>query len=52
MILPRENEGDLDDLPDDVRESMRFVLADAVDQVLEAALPGAAVLEFSRAAGG
>ncbi|MGH3024795.1 MAG: endopeptidase La [Gaiellaceae bacterium] len=52
VILPRENEGDLDDLPDDVRESMRFVLADAVDQVLEAALPGAAVLEFSRAAGG
>ncbi len=52
VILPRENEGDLDDLPEDVRSSMSFVLADAIDQVLEAALPGAAVLEFSRAADG
>ena len=52
VILPRENEGDLDDLPEDVRSSMSFVLVDAIDQVLEAALPGATVLEFSRAAGG
>ncbi|MGH3442542.1 MAG: endopeptidase La, partial [Nitriliruptorales bacterium] len=52
VILPRENEGDLDDLPDDVRESMRFVLADAVGEVLEAALPGVPALEFSGTAGG
>jgi ATP-dependent Lon protease len=52
VILPRENEGDLDDLPEDVRESMRFVLADEVDEVLEAALPSGALLEFSAAARG
>jgi ATP-dependent Lon protease len=52
VILPRENEPDLDDLPDDVRDSMTFVLADVVTEVLEAAFPGGTVLEFSRAAGG
>jgi ATP-dependent Lon protease len=52
VILPRENEGDLDDLPEDVRESMRFVLADEVGEVLEAALPSGALLEFSAAARG
>jgi ATP-dependent Lon protease len=52
VILPKENEGDLEDLPEDVRESMRFVLADAVGEVLEAALPSGALLEFSATAGG
>jgi ATP-dependent Lon protease len=52
VILPRENEGDLEDLPQDVRESMQFVLADAVGEVLEAALPSGALLEFSATAGG
>jgi hypothetical protein len=31
---------------------MRFVLADGVGEVLEAALPSVALLEFSAAAGG
>jgi hypothetical protein len=31
---------------------MRFVLADTIGEVLEAAFPGAPVLEFSRAAPG
>jgi ATP-dependent Lon protease len=53
VILPRENEADLDDLPRDVRKQMTFVLADHVDEVMEAAFPGsAAVLEFSSAARG
>jgi ATP-dependent Lon protease len=53
VILPKENEGDLDDLPKDVRTSMRFVLVDEIDEVIEAAFPeGAAVLEFSSAARG
>jgi ATP-dependent Lon protease len=52
VILPHENEGDLEDLPQDVRESMRFVLADGVGEVLEAALPSGALLEFSAAARG
>jgi ATP-dependent Lon protease len=52
VILPRENEPDLDDLPKEVREGMRFVLADGVDEVIEAAFPRGAVLEFSSAARG
>jgi ATP-dependent Lon protease len=53
VILPRENEADLDDLPRDVRKQMTFVLADHVDEVMEAAFPeAAAVLEFSSAARG
>jgi len=38
VILPKRNEGDLDDLPKDVRKSMHFVLAEHIDQVLQAAL--------------
>jgi ATP-dependent Lon protease len=52
VILPKENDADLDDLPDDVRESMRFVLADTIDDVLEAAFPGASVMQFPKAARG
>jgi ATP-dependent Lon protease len=52
VVLPKESEGDLDDLPKDVRKTMRFVLADSIDQVIEAAFPGAKVLEFSSAARG
>jgi ATP-dependent Lon protease len=52
VVLPKENEGDLDDLPRDVRKAMTFVLADSVDEVIEAAFPGAKVLEFSSAAQG
>jgi ATP-dependent Lon protease len=52
VVLPRENEPELDDLPKEVREEMRFVLADAIDEVVEAAFPRGAVLEFSSAARG
>jgi ATP-dependent Lon protease len=52
VVLPKENEGDLEDLPADVRKNMKFVLADSVDEVIEAAFPGADVLEFSKAAEG
>ena len=38
VIIPKRNEKDLDDVPDEVRNSMKFVLADCVDQVFEAAL--------------
>ena len=38
VILPRRNEGDLEDLPDDVRQELSFVFVDTIDQVLEAAL--------------
>lgn len=38
VILPKENEKDLEDLPQEVREQLQFVLADTIDQVLEAVL--------------
>jgi ATP-dependent Lon protease len=52
VILPQENDADLDDLPDDVRKSMHFVLADTIDDVLKVALPAAPIEEFPRAAEG
>jgi ATP-dependent Lon protease len=38
VILPNRNEKDLEDLPQEVRDSMKFVLVEKVDQVFEAAL--------------
>ncbi|MFN8596952.1 MAG: S16 family serine protease [Anaerolineae bacterium] len=38
IILPSRNEKDLDDLPPEVRESMKFILVDSVEQVFKAAL--------------
>ena len=38
VIIPHKNENDLDDLPQEVRESLEFVLAERVDHVLAAAL--------------
>jgi ATP-dependent Lon protease len=52
VILPHENEPDLDDLPEDVRVSMEFVPVDTVAEVIEAAFPRSRVLEFSSAARG
>jgi ATP-dependent Lon protease len=40
VILPRENEPDLEELPKETREELEFVLADSVEEVLEAALEG------------
>jgi ATP-dependent Lon protease len=39
VILPRDNEADLRELPDHVRGEMEFTLADQIDDVLMAALP-------------
>jgi len=38
VILPSRNEADLEDLPDDVRQDIKFIFVDTVDEVLEAAL--------------
>jgi ATP-dependent Lon protease len=38
IILPRRNEPDLDDLPAEVRKTLSFVLAESVNDVLDAAL--------------
>jgi ATP-dependent Lon protease len=42
VILPRDNETDLKDLPDDVRQSLRFVLVDRVEEALAAGIPSLA----------
>jgi ATP-dependent Lon protease len=52
VILPRENEPDLEDLPQEVRESMEFIPVDTIAEVIEAAFPRSRVLEFSSAARG
>jgi ATP-dependent Lon protease len=38
VILPRKNECDLDDLPDEIRKSISFVPVDQIDRALEVAL--------------
>jgi ATP-dependent Lon protease len=38
VILPRKNEKDLADIPEEIRKSMKLVLVETMDQVLEAAL--------------
>lgn len=38
VILPKRNEVDLEDVPDEVKEAIEFVFVDMVDEVLDAAL--------------
>jgi ATP-dependent Lon protease len=38
IILPKRNEKDLDDVPEEVRQSLKFVFADKIEDVLRAAL--------------
>jgi ATP-dependent Lon protease len=38
VIMPKRNEKDLDDVPDEVRREIKFVLAERVEDVLQAAL--------------
>jgi ATP-dependent Lon protease len=37
VILPRENENDLEELPPETRDALRFVLVDSIDEVFDAA---------------
>lgn len=39
FILPKRNEVDLDDLPEEVRDEMTFVLADTLDEALAVSMP-------------
>jgi ATP-dependent Lon protease len=38
ILLPERNEGDLEDLPEEIRDKMNFIFVRTVDEVLEAAL--------------
>ncbi|MDQ3248597.1 MAG: endopeptidase La [Chloroflexota bacterium] len=40
VIIPKRNEPDLDDLPDEVRQRMTFVAVETIDEALPHALPG------------
>jgi ATP-dependent Lon protease len=40
VIIPKKNENDIEEVPDDVRKAMRFIYAEKVDDVLHAALAG------------
>ncbi len=43
VILPVRNEADLEDLPDEVRQQMKFAFAETIHDVLDAALEGLAI---------
>jgi ATP-dependent Lon protease len=51
VVLPKENEPDLEELPSDTRKELEFVLADHVDEVLSAAFDGASPIERPRGVG-
>lgn len=38
VIIPKKNENDLDDLPEEIRSQLHFVLVDQIDSALDAAL--------------
>ena len=52
VILPERNRGDLDDVPEEVREAMRFHFAMTIDEVLAVALEPAALRQAAAYAGG
>jgi ATP-dependent Lon protease len=39
VVLPRQNESDLKELPEDVRHDMEFILVERIEQALKAAIP-------------
>jgi ATP-dependent Lon protease len=50
VILPRENEPDLEDLPAEAKEQIDFVLADSIEDVLDAAFVNVKPLRSRRRA--
>jgi ATP-dependent Lon protease len=48
VILPKDNEKDLTELPEEVRREMQIVFAERIEEVLAAAIPElAARLQFA-----
>jgi ATP-dependent Lon protease len=50
VVLPRENEPDLEELPKEARDQVEFVLSDTIDEVLAAAFDGAPARTAPKAA--
>jgi ATP-dependent Lon protease len=38
IILPKRNEQDLEDVPEEIKKTMKFIFVDTVDEVLDLAL--------------
>ena len=38
VILPKRNEQDLDDVPEEIKKTMKFIYVETVDEVLDSAL--------------
>ena len=51
VVLPKENEPDLEELPSETRKELGFVLAEQVDEVLAAAFAGVSPLQRPRRVG-
>jgi ATP-dependent Lon protease len=51
VVLPKENEPDLEDLPSETRKELEFVLAEHVDEVLATAFDGVSPLRRPRRVG-
>jgi ATP-dependent Lon protease len=51
VILPRENEPDLEELPPETRDALELLLVDEIPQALEAALDGRSNARVRRASG-
>jgi len=55
VILPKKNEKDLVDIPDEIRKQIKLILVDSMDQVLDGALrrkPGTLVVKAPGSGGG
>ncbi len=48
VVLPERNRGDLDDVPEEVRDAMKFHMAMTIDEVLSVALESAPVQPAAR----
>jgi ATP-dependent Lon protease len=48
VILPKQNEQDVDDVPDEIRKTMKFVFVNTVDEVIKAALEPAKKIAKSK----
>jgi ATP-dependent Lon protease len=47
VILPKRNEKDLEDIPQEVRDSLRFALVDRIDEAMTVAFGAEARQEIS-----
>jgi ATP-dependent Lon protease len=48
VILPKQNEQDVDDVPDEIRKTMKFIFVNTVDEVIKAALEPAKKIAKSK----